>query len=297
MFIPLENTLWQATGLFQTLSHKRPKVLRGLRTRGLIPRVSFLTGFIVIPTAFAEGLSVVEIMERNYQVNRTHDRCNELTMTMYSKHGKKRVRKLRATALVMENGDEKRLIRFLYPPDIEGTGFLVHEHKGRDDDMWLYLPTLRKSRRKLSSNKKESFLGTEFSYGDIVGPKVEEYKYTLKGEEEIEGVNCYVIEAIPKSKDVLNDYGYSKRIDYIRKDNFTRHRAVFYDEHGKLLKTLYCSDPVEVDPKNHKWFVRYREMVNHQNGRKTILVFDEIKVNIGLKEHFFTVRYLERGYE
>ena len=35
-FIPLENTLWLTTGLFQIL-----------RTRGLIPRVSFLTGFIV----------------------------------------------------------------------------------------------------------------------------------------------------------------------------------------------------------------------------------------------------------
>ena len=35
-FIPLENTLWLARGLFQIL-----------RTRGLIPRVSFLTGFLL----------------------------------------------------------------------------------------------------------------------------------------------------------------------------------------------------------------------------------------------------------
>ncbi|MBE9571676.1 MAG: outer membrane lipoprotein-sorting protein [Proteobacteria bacterium] len=246
--------------------------------------------------AFAEELSVLEIMERNYQVNRTRDRCNEVTMEMYSKHGKKRVRKLKTTALLMKDGvNEKRLLRFLYPPDIKGTGFLVIEHSEGDDDMWLYLPTLRKSRRKLASNKKDSFLGTEFSYGDIVGPKVEEYEYRQMGEEQIDGISCYVIEAVPASKDILRDYGYSKRINYIKTDNFTTVKAIFFDKYGKPLKTLSCFDPVEVDSENHKWFIKRREMVNHKNGRRTILELEKIQINIGIKEDLFTVRYLERG--
>ena len=169
------------------------------------------------------------------------------------------------------------------------------EHSDRDDDMWLYLPTLRKSRRKLAGNKKDSFLGTEFSYGDVTGPKVPEYRYKLKGEEKVDGIKCYVIEAISASEGILKDYGYSKRIDYIRKDNFTRAKALFFDRYEKELKTLFCHDPVEVDPENHKWFITQREMINHQNGRKTVLKMEKIRVNIGIKEKEFTLRYLEKG--
>lgn len=272
-----------------------PSALRLCKSIGvMIMKVLVLSILIcfISCTAFAQELSVLDIMERNYQVNRTRDRCNEVTMEMYSKHGKKRIRKLKTYALLMKDGvNEKRLLRFLYPPDIKGTGFLIIEHSDRDDDMWLYLPTLRKSRRKLASNKKDSFLGTEFSYGDIVGAKVEEYKYNLKGEEDVDGVKCYVIEAIPASEDVLRNYGYSKRIDYIRADNFTRAKAIFFDKYGRLLKTLYCFNPVEV---NHKWFVIKREMINEKNRRKTIIHIDKLNIDTGIKENRFTLRYLER---
>jgi outer membrane lipoprotein-sorting protein len=217
-------------------------------------------------------------------------------MQMVNKSGKTRVRRLRTTAVLTgDRVNEKRLIRFLYPPDVRGTGFLVWEQSGGEDHMWLYLPTLRKSRRKLASDKKDSFLGTEFSYGDITGPRVPEYTYTLQGEETVDGEACYVVVAVPASEAVLKDYGYSRRVDYIRKDIFTRRKALFYDEAGRLLKTLTCADPCEADPANGKWFVRKREMVNHRNGRKTILEMEKIEVNTGIGEKAFTLRKLESG--
>lgn len=244
----------------------------------------------------AEELSLTAIMKKNYQVNRTLDRTNYVIMEMYSKTGKKRIRKLKNFAkLKADNINEKRLIRFLYPADLKGTGFLVIEYPQGDDDMWLYLPTLRKSRRKLAGNKKDSFMGTEFSYGDIVAPKVEEYKYNLSGQEIIDDSECYVIEARPVDKDILKDYGYSKRIDYISKNNFTRLKSVFFDKYEKKLKTLTAKTPYEADPVNHKWFMRDMEMTNHQNGRKTVLKLEKITINSGIRDERFTVRYLERG--
>jgi outer membrane lipoprotein-sorting protein len=246
--------------------------------------------------AYAEELSLTAIMKKNYQVNRTLDRTNHVKMQMNGKNGKKRLRKLKNFSILKsDNINEKGLIRFLYPPDLKGTGFLVIEYPQGDDDMWLYLPTLRKSRRKLSSNKKDSFMGTEFSYGDIVAAKVEEYKYNLLGREVIDGSECYVIEARPADKDVLKDYGYSKRIDYISKNNFTRLKSVFFDKHEKKLKTLTAKTPYEADPVNHNWFMRDMEMTNHQNGRRTVLKLEKITINSGIRDERFTVRYLERG--
>jgi hypothetical protein len=261
-----------------------------------IKLILFVVLLLFAVTAFAETPSVTEIMTKNYELNRTQDRVIEITMEMYNKSGKKRIRRLTSTAILTKDGiNEKRLQRFRFPPDVKGTGFLVEERSDGDDHMWLYLPTLRKSRRKLASNKKDSFLGTEFSYGDVTGPKVPEYTYVLKGEEEIDGHLCYVIESTPATEEIGKDYGYSRRIDYIRKDNYTHQKIVFYDLKEKLLKTLACSDPVEADPANHKWFVKRREMVNHQNGRKTVLQMESIQINLGLDENEFTIRYLERG--
>jgi hypothetical protein len=250
----------------------------------------------LVGSASAGDLPDIEIMSRNYEVNRTRDRVIEITMEMGDKSGRKRVRRLTSTAMIGEDGiNEKRLLRFLYPPDVKGTGFLVIERSDGDDNMWLYLPSLRKSRRKLASDKKDSFLGTEFSYGDITGPKVSEYTYTLTGEQAVDGVACYVIASIPATEAIGKDYGYSKRIDYIRKDTFTHQKALFYDPEGKLLKTLTCSGLYEADPANRKWFIQRREMVNHQTGRKTVLTMDKIQINLGIEDSTFSVRNLERG--
>ncbi|PID39448.1 MAG: hypothetical protein CR984_06910 [Proteobacteria bacterium] len=257
---------------------------------------AFFLAAVSASTVFADTPSVIDIMTRNYELNRTQDRVIEITMEMVNRSGKKRIRRLTSTAMLTSDGiNEKRLQRFRFPPDVKGTGFLVEERSDGDDHMWLYLPTLRKSRRKLASNKKDSFLGTEFSYGDVTGPKVSEYTYELKGEEEIDGHACYVIQSTPANDEIRKDYGYSRRIDYIRKDNFTHQKILFYDLKQKLLKTLVCADPFEADPVNHKWFVKRREMINHQNGRKTVLQMEEIQINLGLKDKEFTIRYLERG--
>ena len=47
--------------------------------------------------------------------------------------------------------------------------------------MWIYLPALRKVRRLVASNKKDSFAGTDFSYGDVIGHAVEAWKHKITG--------------------------------------------------------------------------------------------------------------------
>jgi hypothetical protein len=259
-------------------------------------RLSAVLLLCIAATVHAEELSVTEIMTRNYLVNRTRDRMNDLTMETVTKTGKKRVWRFTKTAMLTEDGvNERRLMRFTYPPDLKGAGFLVLERSDGGDQMWFYRPSLRKCRRKLASHKKDRFLGTEFSYGDVTHPKVHEYAYMLKGEQMVAGVLCYVIESTPASEDILKDYAYSKRVDYIRKDTFTRQKALFYDLEGNLLKTLTCFEPVVADPVNQKWFIRRREMVNHQTGHKTTLQIEQVRVNLGLEEKAFTLRHLEKG--
>jgi hypothetical protein len=79
---------------------------------------------------------------------------SNLEMTLIDKRGKKRVRELRA--LRKDKGiDDYSMMFFLSPADVKDTGFLTYDYDeaDRDDDQWLYLPALKKTKRIASSNK------------------------------------------------------------------------------------------------------------------------------------------------
>jgi hypothetical protein len=72
---------------------------------------------------------------------------------------------------------DRLLIRFSYPNDIRGTGFLVWEHPNSDDERFLYLPSLGRVRRIAGAETQESFVGSDFTYEDIGGREFDDYSY------------------------------------------------------------------------------------------------------------------------
>jgi hypothetical protein len=241
------------------------------------------------------ALTAVEIMEKNFVVGKYPDSTSESTMTLTNKSGQQRVRKTFGTSKLDANGiDNKRMTRFLEPADVKGTVSLLVEHSDKDDDIWIYLPSVKKVRRLISSNKKDSFVGTDFSYGDVIGHKVNEWNHSLTKEEEIEGAACYVIESVPKDATVKANTGYAKRISWIQKDNFVTVKTVAYDEANELLKEATYKRWKEVEPVKHRWQAGILEAKNLQTGHRTVITIDQSKYNTGVKDDFFTTRYMEQ---
>ena len=80
--------------------------------------------------------------------------------------------------------DKQSIMFFLSPADVEDTGFLTYDYDdpARDDDQWLYLPALTKTKRIASSDKSGSFMGSDFSYADMTERPLDHYDYTLMKE-------------------------------------------------------------------------------------------------------------------
>jgi outer membrane lipoprotein-sorting protein len=245
--------------------------------------------------AGAAPLTAREIMEKNHVSTRVQDSISDATFTLINKNGQERVRKTVGLTKLQPNGlDNRRMTRFVAPPDIRGTATLLIEHSDRDDEMWVYLPALRKVRRLVSSNKKDSFVGTDFSYGDVIGHKVEDWEHRLHEEAMVEGRPCYVIESLPRTDAVRMSSGYAKRLTYVRKDNYVTSRAEFWDQAGQPLKVFTAGDVQLVDPVRGKWQPMRREMVNVQTGHQTIVRNEHFKANQAIHDDRFTTRYLER---
>ena len=243
----------------------------------------------------AQNITAKEIKEKSIDATRVKGTEGLSTITTINENGQTRIRELASITKLYDGGKtEKKLLKFLQPADVKGTGFLTFDYDKEDDDKWIYMPALRKTRRIINSENAKSFMGTEFSYADMTLPNVDEYNYKLLREETILNQFCYVIEEKPINEEVENENGFSKKITYINKENFVKVRSVYFDLYGDKEKILTVKECKEVDKTNHKYRLTNIEIDNIQNGRKSTNVIKEIKYNPNLPDSYFTTRYIER---
>jgi len=259
--------------------------------------LNFILGILLLSSTVEpqESLTAKQIVDRSFKATKLIGSEALSTMTIIDGKGRERVRKIASVTKLYDNGEsEKRLIRFLSPADVKGTGLLTYDYEKKDDDMWLFMPALRKTRRIVSTEKAKNFMGSEFTYADMTPPILDDFTYEKLGEEDVAGTPCWKIEMIPVDSDVADENGFSKRISFIGKQDFVIRKTIYYDLGGEFHKELTVEDIKEVDTTNHKYRPMHMIMVNKQNGRKSILMVDEIQFNPNVNDDFFTTRYLER---
>jgi outer membrane lipoprotein-sorting protein len=243
------------------------------------------------------ALSPRDIMEKVTITRKLDGSEATIKMTLIDEKGGKREREMASATKLFDGGKtEKRVFRFLSPADVQGTGFLVFDYEAKADDAWIYLPALRKTRRILSSQGSQQFMGSEFTYGDLNTPALDDYTYALVKEEPCAGgETCYVVDAVPKSKETAAADGYSKRTYWVSKSKFVPLKVLHYAADGKLSKEMIASEPKLLDPKKKRYRTLRNEMINKQNGRRSVFEFTKMTFAPNTKDEFFTPTYIERG--
>ena len=246
----------------------------------------------------AEAISGREIMEKEDARDDGDNMIGEMEMILIDKKGHKRVRKIKGFR--KDKGkDDLRMMFFLEPADVKDTGFLTYDYyEGqKDDDQWLYLPELHKTKRIVSSDKSSAFMGSDFSYADWTKRVIDEWKYKLLKEDQVRGRKVWVVEAIPINKAVVERYGYTKSVLFVRQDILMVVRAVHWVKKGKKLKYFDAKkveqiDGIWIDTETHMKTTKNKQIL-HQ----TILKRYNIKFNQKLDEKMFSVRNLEKGVQ
>jgi hypothetical protein len=206
------------------------------------------------------------LMQRSFDTTLYPTTRMEASFVLTGSDGQSRERHARGYSRLNEDGiNSARLTRFTSPANIAGTSILSIENSEREDDVWVYLPALRKVRRLAAAEKRDSFAGTDFSHGDVIGYKVDAWRHTLLRKETLDGVECAVVESVPGSDEVKST-GYGRRVSWIRLDNGVTVHGELYDEHNELLKRYFARDLKEVDAATHHWQPMELEMKNVQSG-------------------------------
>jgi len=242
------------------------------------------------------AMSARDIMQAVDDRDDGDSRVADMQMVLIDKNGDKRIRTIRSYD--KDKGEDKqRIMFFLSPADVKDTAFLTYDYDAyeKDDDQWLYLPALHKSKRIASSDKSGSFMGSDFNYSDMTRKNLDAYDFKILKEDKVRGEKVWLIEALPKTRDEIEESGYNKSVLFIRQDNFIVVRAVHWVNEGNKLKYLDVDKLKKIDG---IWTVLSMSMTTKKGKatlHKTEMTFDNVKYNQDLDVQMFTIRRLEKG--
>jgi outer membrane lipoprotein-sorting protein len=217
----------------------------------------------------------------------------ELTLVQKTANGNDNLRHIRFWSLEKgSDGAEQNRSIFTYPPDVKGYARLTHLRDNSPDEHWVFVPGDNRVKRVSPTTQLSYFMGTQFTFEDFRlyrAEQVDRYTYKYLKNEMYGGMECYKIARFPTGKDFTN---YSRHIMWIDTKEFRVLRVDFYDKNDALLKTMTRSKFELYE--GRFWCMHEMEMVNHQTGEKTLVIWSNYQFGTGLKESDFTRESLKR---
>ncbi|MBE9531957.1 MAG: outer membrane lipoprotein-sorting protein [Proteobacteria bacterium] len=246
---------------------------------------------LLLTPALSFALTADEIVEKSnlayYYAG--EDGSANLTMTITDRRGRERVREMTLLRKDIEDGGrQKFFVYFKKPADVKKMVFMVWKQVKGDDDRWLYLPAIDLVRRIASSDKRSSFAGGAFTYEDVSGRRSSDDTHELTGEEMLGERAVYVIKNTPKDPGSVEFAYFTARID---KETFLPVRGEYFDKNDKHIRTIEVLETKSID--GIPTVIKARAE-NITKGLKTVVEFNDVKYNIGIKESIFKERYLRK---
>jgi len=238
-----------------------------------------------LPAAAADEIPDVETIVR--ETNRVvyyqgDDGRARATMTIKDARGRERVKEFTILRRDVEDGgDQKFYVFFHRPADEQGTALLVWKHLDRDDDRWLYLPALDVQKRIAATDKRTSFVGSNFFYEDVSGRRLTDDEHEL-----VEVTDTYyVIKNTPKNKSQVAFDSYTMWI----------HKATYlpvevkYEKNGEVYRV---AKTLAVKTIQGYTTVTKSQMTDLRTGGSTVVDYESVEYDVGLPDDLFTERYL-----
>jgi outer membrane lipoprotein-sorting protein len=215
----------------------------------------------------ADPSAILKKVEANYS-GQNSPRNMEAMMIMKIQHGDNL------------KGYDSRVLKFVSPSDVKDIGLLILS----EDLMYLYLPEFHRIRRIASSNRKDSFHGSDLSYEDLgFSDFSRDYVPKFLSEDETR----WVLELNEKSD---RQKAYTKIILTVDKTSLMPLSMDLYNRSGELWKHAEYSS-VKLSSYT---VINALKMVDKKRNSTTFLEFKDIKLDQNLDSVIFTQRFLKR---
>ncbi len=251
-----------------------------------------LVAMVNIGTAIAQEPTGRQILDESSKRHSRDFEAESQRMTLYAKGAVSETRELRRLTRKVADGETRYLMAFANPRGVRGVALLTWGFDKRDDDQWLYLPAEgNRTKRIAKGGKRTAFMGTDYTYEDLVSESRDKFKYDRQADEILDGAAHFVVDATPADADLVRETGYKSRRLFVRKDNYLIARIDYHDRRGELFKRQTMSSLVNAD--GGTWRANTARMENLKDNTATVIEVLERKFEeAAVPERMFVERYL-----
>jgi len=230
-----------------------------------------------IGTVFAEtdpkAIELLERVDNLYQQDNSHAVMTmEITTPDFSR------------SMSMESwsiGLDYSLVRVLEPKKERGVSTLK-----RENDMWNYLPKIKKVLKVPPSMMMGSWMGSDFTNDDLMreGSWVDEFDVALSEDD-----STYTLDLVAKPNTVTV---WGKMQIIIDKSNLMPVKQVYFDEDGTPMREMLFSEVKTFDDVLLPTVMELKPLNKPENV--TRVIYESMEFNVDIDEDFFSLQNLKK---
>jgi len=241
--------------------------------------ISIILSVTISQIGFSQS-NADEILKKVEKNMSSDNRIFESAMTI---HGSRNSRTI--TSRTYSVGDKQSFTEYLSPAREQGTKMLKLENQ-----LWIYSPSTDRTIQISGHMLRQSVMGSDLSYEDMMDDRKLTYVYTAKvtGNEVIDNRNTYKLELTAR----VSDVAYHSRKMWIDIERFVPLKEELFAKSGQLLKRTILSDIRKIEG---RWFpetIVYKDML--KQGEGTEFKITSIKFNQKIPDYIFTKAALKQ---
>ncbi|HEY9164616.1 MAG TPA: outer membrane lipoprotein-sorting protein [Candidatus Kryptonia bacterium] len=182
-------------------------------------------------------------------------------------------------------GDEKALVKILAPEREANNRTLK-----LGNEIWMYLRATETTIRIPPSMMLQSWNGSDYTYDDMVRGETlaEDYDITIIGTERMDNTDCWKLQLSPKPNAPVV---WGKIIYWVRKEDDLPSQVEYFDEKGKLMRTMVMSDFRVIGGRK---IPAVWTMYNSDKTHSTEIKMDDATFDRKIPNSIFSLKELER---
>jgi len=182
------------------------------------------------------------------------------------------------------------LLRFDAPLDMRGSALLLIEKPGRND-IFMYLPELKRVRRVTGPSLSGGMFGTDFTYSQFerLQGVARDISVTRLPDTEVDGTPVHVLAHEP-----ADDPEFEYVVSHVDAERCVPLKTEFF-ESGRRLRKVLEADPAAITAIEGLWIPRKLVMKDLAQGTSTEFSVDSIEMNAKIHRKIFTQANLSQG--
>lgn len=241
---------------------------------------NLLFTFIIICQIFGQYPDAKNVLQKVDENMSSKSQIIESTMVI---HGVRSSRSITSKSWI--EGTDKSFTEYLAPAREKGTKMLK-----LDDQLWMYNPQSDRTIRISGHMLRQSVMGSDLSYEDMMEDRKLQDVYEAKiiGEENIDGNICWIMEL----NSIVDDLAYDSQKIWVDQDKFVYRKRQLFAKSGKLLKVIEIPELFQADDRWYPKRMIFQDVL--KKGEGTEFIVESVKFDEVISDHIFSKASLRK---